>query len=78
MTHPEIVDRYRDRRLRCPTPGCEELLGRTASAWIGDSSGAITFIWKCPRCDKYTELIVDVSEGCWVSGGNPIVHLLER
>ena len=71
MTHPEIVDHNGDRRLKCPAPGCEELLSEQAKVRIasGDERGErrlICFDWDCPGCGKRTELVVDPREdGCW-------------
>lgn len=78
MTHPEIIDTPSspegwpqvrgDRRLKCPTPGCEEPLRRTARLQVRRDD-ELRFIWRCPRCLKVTELAVDISDSCWTSDG---------
>jgi len=68
VTHPEILEQRGVRYLKCPTSGCGELLNRKPSIRINDD-GEIRIVWRCARCDKATELVVDVADSCWISDG---------
>ena len=68
MTHPEIVDLSGQRRLKCPASGCQEALRPNRSMKI-NGYAEIRFFWRCGRCGKTTELVIDISDGCWLFDG---------
>ena len=71
MTHPEVIEQRGVRYLKCPGSGCGEPLNRKPSIRISDD-GEIRIVWRCARCDKATELVVDVTDGCWIFDGSLI------
>ena len=71
MTYPEIIKQRGVRYLKCPTPGCEWPLIGQSRARISDD-GQIHIVWRCARCDKTTDLVVNISDSCWTSDGSLI------
>lgn len=68
MTHPDVVEQRGVRYLKCPASGCEEPLNRKPSIRIS-GDGEIRIVWRCGKCDKATELVVDIADSCWTHDG---------
>lgn len=69
MTYPETIVYRGVRRVKCPTSGCERPLSQMALVKIS-GDGHIRLLWRCVRCRKATEVVADIIDSCWASGGD--------
>jgi len=66
--HPETILYDRVPHLKCPSKDCGQVLSQIPLATI-TADGEIRIVWRCARCDKATELVVDISDSCWTLDG---------